>query len=219
VREFFIKTMNEQQYLQDFLKKGQMFFRHAAEFRKIEDENVRGDKNEGSQKEIEIVSVSPSTKTILFGGNGGKKYIIDWDGVKKAHPEFANVTQPFCFDSNYVADIHLYCITYINSNTPDIDKVFEEISKFGKYSAVITNCAEFLEKVKKAIPAIQMDFVRYGEKGKTYSVFDKDKNYSYQNEFRIIKDSNGNKTSIIEIGKLSGFFCTSESLYTLKQFL
>ena len=138
---------------------------------------------------------------------------------KKAHPEFANVTQPFCFDLTYVADIHLYCITYINSNTPDIDRVFEEISKLGKYSAVITNCVEFIEKVKKAIPAIQMDFVRYGEKGKTYSVFDKDKNYSYQNEFRIIKDSNGNKTSIIEIGKLSGFVCTSESLYTLKQFL
>jgi hypothetical protein len=96
----------------------------------------------------------------------------------------------------------LYCITYINSNTPDIDKVFEEISKFGKYSTVITNCAEFLEKVKKSIPTAEMELVRYGEKGETYSVFDKDKNYIYQNEFRIVKNSNGGSDMQSPVGIL-----------------
>lgn len=212
--------MNEEQYLQNFLSKGQMLFRHVEEFRKIEDGNIRGDKKEGTQHEKINIRVAPNTSKISLGGIGGKKFYIDWDALKKAHPQLAiTTTQLTSFTLDYVADIHLYCITYINSNTPNIDKVLNAICKLGKYSAVITNCAEFIEKVNKSIPNAKMGFVRYVEEEEIRSVFDKKTEYDYQNEFRIVKNANGRMNSMMEIGKLSGFVCTSESLHTLKQVL
>lgn len=223
MRAFFIKTMNEEAYLHSFLKEGEMFFRHVDEFRQIEDGNVRGDKKEGMQKEIMNISIAPSVSTFYIGGNGGKTYGVDWEGFKKAHPEVANVTAPFTFLISYVANSLLYCITYINSNTQNIDAVLSEIQKFGKYSAVVTDCEDFIAKLRTRIPNSDFGLVRYGSKKddskslSTYSIFDKSIEYELQQEFRISKPANGQKQEIVKIGKLSGFVCTSRSLDVLKQ--
>ena len=222
MREFFIKTMNEEAYLHSLLDEGELFFRHVNEFRQIEDGNVRGDNHEGMQKEIKTISVAPNVSTFYIGGNGGKTFGVDWDSVKKAYPQLANATQPITISISYVTDMLLYCMTYINSNTPNINEVLKEIQKFGEYSAVITNCSDFISKAKSCMPSASMGLVKYGVKHdeadtlSTCNIFDKKADYELQQEFRLAIPANGQMRGIVKIGKLSGFVCTSKSLQVLK---
>ena len=222
LREFLIKTMKEEAYLHSFLQEGEMLLKHVEIFRNIEDNYLRGDKNEGMCREDINVLINPSVSKFYFGGKGGKVVGIDWDGVKKAHPHLANEGMKV-LRITYAADVLIYCITYINSNTPNIDAVLSEIQRFGGYSAVITDCGDFISKIKAKIPNSQFGLVKYTDNDskapRTYNVFEKDKNYQSQQEFRIVKPSNGQRSEIIRIGKLSGFVCTSRSLDALKQLL
>lgn len=226
MKEFLIKTMNEECYLQALLKKGQMLFRRASEFRRIEDGNIRGDITEGMQQEIVRAYIDPSVSTFYLGGeNGGKMYGINWAKAKKDHPELANATSPFTFQINYVADVMIYCMTYINSATPNMDEIFFELQKLGKYSAVITNCTEFASKIKLHIPNAVCGLVNYSDvessaaESNLHTLFTKSKQYELQSEFRVVKSSNGKTQETIEIGALSGFVFPSENLHTLKQML
>ena len=217
MRQFFIKTFSKLEYAELFLSKGQMLFRNFKYFRKIEDNKQRGDESEGLAIEQKNIVLSSNLKSLQIGRNNqGKQFFLDIEKLKNDKPELFN--KELTMKISYYADCILYCLTYIDSNTKDIDLVFNRIKNYGEYSVVITNCKDFLEKVKTKILGCECKFVKYNTEKDKKDVFNKPVEYKYDNEFRIVKNSSDD-SEFIEIGKLQGFICKSESLNAIKSVL
>ena len=217
MRQFFIKTFSKLEYAELFLSKGQMLFRNFKYFRDIEDNKQRGDKSEGLAIEQKNIALSSNLKSLQIGKNNqGKQFFLDVEKLKKDKPELFN--EQIIMKISYYADCMLYCLTYIDSYTKEIDLVFNRIKKYGEYSVVITNCKDFLEKVNAKITNCEFGLVNYNNVKEIRDVFNKSTEYKYDSEFRIIKTPSKD-AEFIEIGKLQGFICKSESLKTIKSFL
>ena len=214
MREFLIKTFNCEEYAHRFLYNGEMRFAHVALFQKIEDGKIRGDITEGLTIETINADIAPNVTKF----NLGKQYVVDWKGVKKQFPELANNSGKYQFRIRYQVDWLIYCLTYINSTTADINKILSMCTNFGEYSTVICDCKDFLSKVVNLIPNCQQGLVKYSNEEIKHP-FIKPLDYSWQQEFRIAISACNNKERFFNIGKLVGFVCKTKSLYMLKQVL
>lgn len=194
-----------------------MLFRNFKYFRGIEDNKQRGDKSEGLAIEQKNIVLFDNIKRVQIGKkNQGKQYFLDIERIKKDKPELFN--KELTMKISYYADCMLYCLTYIDSNTKNIDLIFERIKNYGEYSVVITDCRDFLEKVKTEILGCEFKLVNYNAEKDIKDVFNKPVEYKYDSEFRIVKNSSGD-SEFIEIGKLQGFICASKSLKAIKSVL
>ena len=219
MREFFIKTFSCEEYAQSFLHNGEMKFSHIVSFQNIVDGEVRGDKNEGLTIEHFNAEISSNVTRFNLGNpSGGKQYVVDWAGVKKQFPEIAHNPGKLQFRIEYQVDWLIYCLTYINSKTLNIDRILDKCIDFGEYSTVICDCKDFLSKVTNLIPGCQKGLIKYSNEEMKHP-FIKPLDYSWQQEFRIAIPATNNKEQFFYIGKLSGFVCKTRSLYTLKQVL
>lgn len=219
MREFLIKTFNREEYADRFLYNGEMRFSHIVSFQNIEDGEIRGDKTEGVTIETINADIAPNvTKFYLGSSNGGKLYVVDWEGVKKQFPEIANNPGKYQFRIKYQVDWLIYCLTYINSATPEINKILNKCTSFGEYSTVICDCEGFLSKVSNLVPNCQHGLVKYSNEEMKHP-FIKPLDYSWQQEYRIAIPAGNNKERFFSIGKLRGFVCKTRSIYTLKQLL
>ena len=69
MKEYLIKTFDKKEYAERFLKDGEMLFRNVSYFRKIEDDRVRGDINEGFSKErLDLFKQSTPKGLLQHGG-------------------------------------------------------------------------------------------------------------------------------------------------------
>ena len=84
MREFLIKTFDKEEYAQSFIQNGEMLFRHIRYFNQIEDNQVRGDSEEGLAKESATLHLNQNVKTIHLGNS---RFAVDWGRFKKEHPE------------------------------------------------------------------------------------------------------------------------------------
>ncbi|MBQ8382815.1 MAG: hypothetical protein IJX47_06405 [Clostridia bacterium] len=215
MREFLIKTFSEEKYAHALIENGELLFRHVSYFREYEEKEVRGDIREGEQCEKKKITISPNVKHFNLGTN----FVLDWESVKRDHPEFAqkeNAT--YDFSITYVVDCQIYCMTYVKSGLVDIDGILDNVKSFGEYSAVICDCKDFLDKLRTRLPSAKYGLVSYSD-AELRDMFIKPSKYKNQNEFRIMDSSNNAKSRLIAIGKLNGFVCKSKSLAMLKQFL
>lgn len=85
---------------------------------------------------------------------------------------------------------HLYCLYAIPNVIDDTYKIDSKMLKFGESALIITKPLEFLERLIGKIESnYDMDHVSYYDNcpmvnGK-YEIFQKQKTFEYQNEFRI----------------------------------
>ena len=219
MREFLVKTFDREEYALRFLHNGEMKFSHIVSFQNIEDCEIRGDKTEGLAIETINTDIGPNvTKFNLGNPNGGKQYVVDWKAIKQHFPEMANNPGKFQFRIEYQVDWLIYCLTYINSTTPDVNKILNKCTSFGEYSTVICDCKDFLFKVNNSIPDCCQGFVKYSNEGMKHP-FIKPLDYSWQQEYRIAIPASNIKERFFHIGKLIGFVCKTKSLHMLKQML
>ena len=101
----------------------------------------------------------------------------------------------------YNTDLFYYptfCMLYIYSNKRSFSNKVkldnEKLKKFGSYTVIITDVKEFINRVERNIPNVHCEVVRYIDFNTLQGVDElaiynpiatKDKNFSYQQEFRI----------------------------------
>lgn len=208
MQEYLIKTFDNEEYAKRFIYDGEMLFRHVSYFQSIEDCSVRGDLDEGSAKEIIPINISPTLNTISIG----EKYYVNWEDVKIHYPDLINYSGPMWLEISYIADIQIYCLTYVSSNMKNVLDIFDSIKQFGDYSVVITDCIEFVDRVRYAFDA-ECGCVTY-DCGEMQDVFMKKERYKNQSEFRIV--INGSKSSVKKYtGPIRGFLCKTSELSNL----
>lgn len=208
MQEYLIKTFDKEEYARQFLNDGEMLFRHVSYFHSIEDGSVRGDADEGRAKEIINTNISSALNTISIG----EKYYVNWEDVKIHYPDLMNYSGPMWFEISYIADIQIYCLTYVSSYMKNVSEIFDYIKQFGDYSVVITDCVEFVDRVRYALDA-QCGRVTY-DCGEMQDVFMKKMQYKNQSEFRIIIDGH-ELINLKFVGPIRGFLCKTSELPNL----
>ena len=214
--KFLIKTFKEPdlQYAKNLLSNGELFFQHVSVYRKIEDNNIRGDNDEGSVLETYELNIPPHIKTLTIGNrNGGKIFIADLERARKGIPDLRG-QEIQSIRIKYVVDCLIYCMTYIDNELENQNEIIDGLQHFGKYSVII-QLDEFTAKVNSMIKC-EKGLVCYSDNG-TLDPFTKRKNYSWQSEYRLCIAAEGYKQKLISIGRLSGFICESNATNIIKK--
>ena len=181
--------------MQDF-RDGKLYMNSLAYFKNIEiiDDKPRYDSDEGIRSYWQ-----PEQCTLELNGH-----------------KFNNITNPIklYFSSNNCKNI--FCMWSISSEN-DILRgnihIDEENKKFGKYLVVITSPKIFLERITSALKdnglSSQIGLVEYYDENTSVSfeenkeIFHKVSNFSYQQEYRIVVNTNSyNRPYILNIGNL-----------------
>jgi len=189
----FIK-IGEEQNMKSLLERGLLFCNSIKFFREIESphENLIADKSEGS---INSINVKPQQFEFFIG-------------EKKLTVKFACIRKYQFYEP--ILEDHIYCLFSMRSN--NIDKanfINAEISRFGDSAFVITDVAEFMNRVDSALKELNVKFerdhVKYYDKKSDHNkltVFDKPNEYEPQNEYRLYIKGQKTKTFSFEIGNL-----------------
>lgn len=85
---------------------------------------------------------------------------------------------------------HLYCLYALPSIINSEFKIDQKMLKFGETALVITKPEDFIKRICTALKSsFDIDFVKYydpkDESKESFSVFEKQSTFAYQNEFRI----------------------------------
>lgn len=216
-----IKTFSDIEYANNFLQKGEMLFRHVNYFRKIEDGHLRGDTNEGNSRAYYNMNIPQNIETINFHSQiTGKTVPFNWKEYQEEYPELKGKTD-IRIQMDYVAEIQIYCMTYLVNGMRNIDAVISEIKRFGKYSVVIAdeNLREFLENVKKCKENIAGNIVKYDDNPDKPSPFIKPKRYANQSEYRVIRYAHDKMQSFYYAGPVKGTIWSTKSIHGIKRYL
>lgn len=161
--EFLIKTFKDSdlQFAKNLLQYGDLFFQHVSVYRKIEDNNIRGDIDEGNVLETYEINIPSNIKTLTIRNeNGGKTFIADLEIARKNIPDLREQDIQ-SIQIKYIVDWLLYCMTYINSEMKNQNEIIEKLQNLGKY-CVIIKYSDFIAKVNAAIKCEQ-GLVRYSD--------------------------------------------------------
>ncbi len=191
----YLFKFGEYEYMKKLYEEGELFFNTIYYFKKLEDENLRGDKNENLSHCLQ----SSSTKIII------NNEIINTTGSIKIYNPYKdnfNFTHIFSMSSLY------------DEETLDFD---HRIKQFGDSSIIIYNIQEFFFRLKKGLDKIidigYLESFNYN-KVKYYDldihhgkldVFSKSHKYSFQKEWRLgLRLSNNNSEPYsLKIGDLT----------------
>jgi hypothetical protein len=192
---FMFIRISEDRYIDAFQKKGHIYCNTIQYFRFIEDNGIRGDKNEGKSyiKQVNNLEILFEGKIIAKAPNGQ---------VYFEHPDDKG---------------NIYCMYGVESNLVDLTKkirqkiIIEDSTKeFGRSALLIHNPEEFLNRVSRKLKSLSLEFNYspvYYYNPNTYegelSPFYKSNNYSYQNEIRIWIPNKNEKPFEFYIGDIS----------------
>jgi len=217
--EVLLKTFKESdfEYAKNLLDYGDLFFQHVMVYQEIEDNKVRGDKNEGQVVEVHNITLPPNIKKVYFGNPlGGKQYVIDLEMTREHIPALKEA-ELRDISIEYTVDWLLYCMTYVNNRNSNVQNILNNLSRLGKYCVVITDCKDFVSKVNSKIKGI-CGLVEYCDT-KQPSPFIKKESYNWQSEYRIGIAANGLKQKLVSIGSLNGFIFDTSDTSFIEQFL
>ena len=190
-----IIKIQELKYIKE-LQAGKLYMNHIDYFKNIEQDQGRKDIHEGLDK-----CFQPSKSKLIIGDHEiNSDDILSPIFCEKSNIEFTNI---FC----------LFAITMglIKDNKIDFD---DRIYSFGDYSLIITDTAEFINRIESEINSRQ-EIVKYGWGLVEYvnkdnyhgdmRIFRKFSVFEYQNEYRIaIKTEHKEKKPyILDIGDIS----------------
>jgi hypothetical protein len=188
----FVK-IGAEEHIKDLYENGTIYINTIEYFRKIEDEELRGDNYEGAS---EIINSFPGTFKIP-GNDRDFKY-------EKIHTRNSY--------KEVLGNIYsLYCISSKGFPNPLIFKMDKRNLRFGTHSLIVKDNNYFLEKIKSELTKkgyeFHHDFVEYYDKNKVskkLTLFDKPMEFEYQKEFRFYIHHQRLKPIKIQIGSLKG---------------
>lgn len=94
----------------------------------------------------------------------------------------------------YIAAANIYCMTLLNTDEYIDSRVYQEVRKFGKYSVVILDFDEFINKINKVKTVYKKNNTEnnltFGKveyiNGVRPHIFRKAEKFKYENEFRVV---------------------------------
>lgn len=179
----------------DLYENGTIYINTIEFFKKIEDNDLRGDNYEGAS---EIINSLPGTFRIPE---------IDRDiKYEKIHLKKS-------FDQILGNIYSLYCISSKGFPNPLDFKIDEKNLRFGTHCLMIKNSQYFFDKIKSELKNngfyFRHGFVNYYDKdkinNKELTLFDKPKEFEYQKEFRFYVHNNNLEPIKIQIGSLKDY--------------
>lgn len=179
----------------DLYENGTIYINTIEFFKKIEDNDLRGDNYEGAS---EIINSLPGTFRIPE---------IDRDiKYEKIHLKKS-------FDQILGNIYSLYCISSKGFPNPLDFKIDEKNLRFGTHCLMIKNSQYFFDKIKSELKNNGFDFrhgfVNYYDKdkinNKELTLFDKPEEFEYQKEFRFYVHNNNLEPIKIQIGSLKDY--------------
>ena len=193
-----VKVFSEQDHADRFMQ-GEIYARRLSSFRKLEDDDQRGDELEGS-------IVYPREKIRLeigpFNNETGEEETI-------IIPPEDFASNPF-ISLNHLDNLHVFCMSMTGFKNPNpisesnrLDKfgLPTFVKEFGKHVVFIFNVEEFLQGVEKAAHDQNLDL--WGQAVKYYDpeagspemdpgmwvAFSKSQKFAHQNEYRLVFDT------------------------------
>ncbi|ABR91882.1 Hypothetical protein mma_2532 [Janthinobacterium sp. Marseille] len=209
----FIKFFSEEKFADDFMK-GEIYFNRLSYFKNLENENDRGDKQEGLwavwQPEGMTVEITINNKVLKINELAGP-ITIAYDKHKHFHI--------FCMYAAYLSEKTMTLVTedkeqFLQDIARDL-AIDDRIKEFGPYAVVIDK-DKFLGRLSKKFEKSEFgirgrlvdyyDDVFNGHFSDDEIIFKKQKKFSYMNEYRLAFNSNtqGHDPQIISVGDLSG---------------
>jgi len=188
--KMFIKIGTEE-HIRDLYETGTIYLNTIEYFKKVEDEELRGDKYEGTSK----IMNSFSGTFRISGSNQDFKY--EKVHIKKAYEKvLGNIYSLYCISSKGF------------SNLLDF-KMDERNLRFGTHCLIIKDNYYFFEKIKSELKKngyeFKHGFINYYDKDKVskkLTLFDKPNEFEYQKEFRFYVHNQKLEPIKIQIGSL-----------------
>jgi hypothetical protein len=202
------------QHMLDFHTKGIIYCNSIDYFTEMDNMEIRGDELENVNELIymesgEITLGKPEEFPII---NGMKMPFRDARFTSKIIEPFGNL---YC----------LYTINLLNKPEGAVFNVDIKMKRFGEWFVFIHDSHEFLKRVKSKLNELKLsfdgNFVEY-ENLKKYTgkktIFQKDLDYEYQQEYRIFIRNKERMPYIIEIGNIEdiSIVCPSENIEHLQ---
>lgn len=190
-RIIFIK-FGEREHLERLRLEGEIFCRSAHAFREIEDGGVRGDPLEGV-----IFHYQANRVNITMNTSIGEE-------INLTNSLVGQVTMTGMGNENF----NIFSL-YGCKAVPGRYIFDSRVSAFGRHCIVFTNTQEFIDRVKIGAATgglwcnyAMVDYFAKEERHGRISVFDKQKLYEYQSEFRFAFSPGTAEPIILKLGSL-----------------
>ena len=220
-----IKVFDKEEYADAFIKKGEMFCRTLGEFKKIENDDQRGDIHEGVTAWLQ----PDKTKiTISHKYSGGAEHSFPVQGLAcpvTMQPHEYDQWNLYCMyavkfpELNVSHETEEERLRFIEEKTREVEEslsLSKEMLALGEFAVLIYRIDCFIDKVKQAAKVRNLDWYRgrveYYDPDTFHGIFDRDeaifrkKNiYEHQKEYRLAFDSHGlHDVKFIHVGSLDG---------------
>lgn len=196
--QYFKAKIGREDHLHQLQKEGIVYCNTLKYFAELEDEQIRGDKDESA---FEFKTFNDSQLLINPVSEPNSEFIklkLNWGQMITRNSEpYGNL---FC----------IYCVNIPNGINEGQIVVDEKIGSFGSHVLVILNSQIFEEKLFEELQARKLKYhfgnVEYIDLKKhsgKKTLFQKDLTYSYQNEFRIFMENDKLEPISLKLGDIS----------------
>lgn len=166
--------MGAEEHMNDLLLNGTIYMNSIQHFKKLEDDELRGDNYEGVSRIWNTKNGNFSIPSLGYNG----KY------------QHLHLTQSF---KEVAGNIYsMYCISSVGFGSPYEIKFDERLLNFGSHTFVVFDMQKFLDRMKRILDLTGLEFeyglVNYYDKrevNKELTVFDKPDYFEYQKEYRF----------------------------------
>jgi hypothetical protein len=186
----FLKFGNQRD-VEDLLLNGTIYMNPVQFFRKLEDEELRGDKYEGVSR---IWNWPPGEFEIPAIGYKGKYISLH---LKESYEQvLGNIYS-------------LYCISSRGWSNPDEFSIDKRVSRFGSHCLMIKDIPKFLSLIESHLQKLHLKyvhgFVDYYDReavNRRINLFEKPLEFEYQKEFRFYVDREASDKLVFQLGSL-----------------
>lgn len=189
--KMFLK-FGQEEHINDLYNNGTIFMNAIQCFRKMEDDELRGDRYEGVSKIKNYPPGQFKIPAINFKGN------------------YLSLQIREAYDTVVGNIFSLYCISSHGWDNPNDFKIDEKIKKFGSHCLVVKDNVKFLSLIEKKLKELKVKFshgfVNYYDKDKVdreITLFEKPLEFEYQKEFRFYVARKSDKPFVFSIGSLT----------------
>ncbi|MDE0141161.1 MAG: hypothetical protein OXI80_00120 [Caldilineaceae bacterium] len=220
---FLAKVFPKRSYAEEFLQ-GKLYANRLSKFRCIEDDFVRGDKDEGGRGDKYEGGVMINRKGIVMTIQSQDPETGEEEEVTLEESDFGSSIK---MSLPYFDQLNLFCMrgVHISSSdltTEDITTVERKVSfskkypNLGDHVVVITDALKFIRRVVATVNQkryqMEYDFVNYYDPDvgtsllpeTTRTLFAKQNKYAWQEEFRFVFNTKteGDEAVILDIGRI-----------------
>lgn len=185
---FFLIKIGKKKYMYELYEHGAIFMNNISYFRQYEDNELRGDKEEGIKgiEQIAHLKLLHNDKVIASGSSGRLKF------------------------HDYDNDGNIYSLMAITSfEDPDSFQIDKKNKRFGDCFVVIAEVKDFIDRIEDKLKKLKFEYeyglVRYYDLNKhsgPLDVFCKPNNFEYQKEFRFFVKRNETSPLKLKIGSI-----------------